>query len=262
MSDAVPPRLTIERDGQVARVVIGSGVRRNALTSAAWAGIELVMRGLAGDQAVRAVVVEGAAAWFCAGSDIREWARASGEEVQLSFARMEAACAAIEELRAPVIAKIRGPAAGAGCELALACDLRILSDTASMGMPIAALGILVSPAFANRLAAHGGMAVARELLYTGRMVGADEAVRLGLANAVVAGEQLDAHVGRVLDAILHGSAASIRAAKAALTRVAAPARTAALAASAGPPIDSDDFRRGVDAFLHRRRPRSARVAAR
>ena len=259
MSDAARPRLTRERDGQVAHVVIGSGVRRNALTSAEWAGIERVIHTLAGDDDVRAVVIEGAAAWFCAGSDMREWMQATDEEVELSFVRMEAACTAIEELAVPVIAKVRGPAAGAGCQLALACDMRILSDSASIGMPIALLGILVSPAFANRLAAHGGTAVARDLLYTGRMVGAEEAVQLGLANASVAGEQLDAHVGSVLDAILRASGASIRAAKAALARLAAPARVAALAAAGGPSVDSEDFHRGIDAFVHRRHPRRVRL---
>ncbi len=102
--------------------------------------------------------------------------------------------------------------------------------------------------------------MARELLYTGRMVGAEEAVQLGLANAVVAGEQLDAHVGRVVDSILRASDASVRAAKAALARLAAPAREVALAAAAGPPVDSEDFHRGVDAFVHRRHPRRVRLA--
>lgn len=259
MSAAAIPRVSRERDGQVARVVIGSGVRRNALTSAAWAGIETVMHRLDRDDKVRAVVIEGAAAWFCAGSDMREWTQASAAEVELSFVRMEAACTAIEELAVPVIAKVRGPAAGAGCQLALACDLRILADSASMGMPIALLGILISPTFANRLAAHSGTAVARELLYTGRMVDAAEAVQLGLANASVAGEHLDAQVGTVLDAILRASGASIRAAKAALARVAAPARELALAAAGGPPVDSEDFHRGIDAFVHRRHPRRVRL---
>ena len=259
MTDAARPRVTMERHGQVARVVIGSGVRRNALTSAGWAGIERVMRRLASDAALRAVVIEGAAAWFCAGSDMREWTQASAEDVELSFVRMEAACTSIEELAVPVIAKVRGPAAGAGCQLALACDLRILSDSASIGMPIALHGILVTPAFANRLTAHGGTAVARDLLFTGRMVGAEEAVQLGLANAMVAGEHLDAHVSSVLDAILRASGASIRAAKAALAGLAAPGRELALAAAGGPLVHSDDFRRGIDAFVHRRHPRRVRL---
>jgi enoyl-CoA hydratase len=191
-------------------------------------------------------------------SDIREWAQATPEQVVLSFTRMEAACTAIEELPVPVIAKVRGPAAGAGCQLALACDLRIFAAGASIGMPIARLGILISPAFANRLAVCGGASVAGELLYTGRMVRAEEAVRLGLANACVPGDELDHQVDVVVDSILHMSAASIRAAKLAIGQVAAPARLAALAA-AGPPIDSEDFRRGVEAFVKRRNQRTVRA---
>jgi enoyl-CoA hydratase len=259
VSDVIAPAVTMEREGRLARVVVGSGARRNALRSGGWAGIERAMLGLAGNEAVRVVVVEGAGGWFCAGSDIREWTRATPEQVDQSFTRMEAACTAIEDLPVPVIAKVRGPAAGAGCQLALACDLRILSDDASIGMPIALLGILISPTFANRLAVHSGTSVARELLYTGRMVAAEEAVRLGLANASVSSEELDRHVDTVVDAILHASDASIRAAKHAFAMVAGPARTAARAATTGHRIDSDDFQRGINAFVHRRRPRPSRV---
>jgi enoyl-CoA hydratase len=260
MSDLIAPVLRLERDGRVARVVVGSGVRRNALRSGGWAGIELVVRGLAGYDSLRAVVLEGAAGWFCAGSDIREWEGATTEQVELSFARMEAACTAIEELPVPVIAKVRGPSAGAGCQLALACDIRILAAGATIGMPIARLGILVSPAFANRLAVHCGPSVAGELLYTGRMVRAQEAVRLGLANACVPVDELDHSVEVLVGAILRVSDASVRAAKSALAERAAPARSAARA-MAGPPVDYDDFRRGVDTFVHRRRHRAARVAS-
>ncbi|MGH7722394.1 MAG: enoyl-CoA hydratase/isomerase family protein [Candidatus Dormibacteria bacterium] len=259
MSDVVAPVVRLEREGRLARVIVGSGVRRNALSSGGWAGIERAMRRLAGNETLRAVVLEGAAGWFCAGSDIREWAQATAEQVELSFARMEAACTAVEELPVPVIAKVRGPAAGAGCQLALACDMRILAVGASIGMPIARLGILISPAFANRLAVHAGASGARDLLYTGRMVGAEEAVRMGLASACVPGDRLDQRVEVVVDDVLHGSGAAVRAAKRALDELIAPGRIAARA-MAGPPIDHDDFQRGVDAFVHRRRRRTARVA--
>jgi enoyl-CoA hydratase/carnithine racemase len=154
---------------------------------------------------------------------------------------------------------VRGAAAGAGCQLALACDLRVFADTASIGMPIAVLGIRVSPVFANRLAVHGGEAVASDLLYTGRMVGADEAVRLGLANETVPSDELDRRVEAVIDSILGASDASIRAAKHALSVLAAPARLAARAAAVGQAVDYEDFRRGVNAFVDRRRRRTIRV---
>lgn len=258
MSAVISPVVRMERDGGLARVVIGSGVRRNALTTGGWEGIERAFRELAGNDAVRAVVLEGASGWFCAGSDIREWEHASPDQVADSFARMEAACTAVEELAVPVIAKVRGPAAGAGCQLALACDLRVLAHGASIGMPIARLGILVSPAFAYRLAAHGGRSLAGDLLFTGRMVPARDAVRLGLANACVPSDELEHQVDAIVDSILHGSAAAIRAAKRAISHLATPARIAA-GAALGPPADHDDFRRGVDAFLQRRRRRSVRL---
>jgi enoyl-CoA hydratase len=259
VSGVIAPVVRLERDGVVARVIVGSGLRRNALRSGGWAGIVRTMGRLAGDDTVRAVIVEGADGWFCAGSDIREWVEATPEQVEASFALMEAACSAIEDLPVPVIAKVRGAAAGAGCQLALACDLRVFAHSASIGMPIAVLGILVSPAFANRLAVHGGPAVARDLLYTGRMVGADEAVSLGLANAAVHGDELDRHVEAVIDTILGGSDASVRAAKRALGLLAAPDRLAARTAAAGKAVDQEDFRRGVNAFVHRRRRRAVRV---
>jgi enoyl-CoA hydratase/carnithine racemase len=262
MNALVEPLVSLALDGSVARVTIGSGVRRNALTSGGWAGIEHAMRALATDDDLRVVVVEGEAAWFSAGSDIREWVEATLEEVDLSFARMEAACAAIEAMPVPVIAKVRGPAAGAGCQLALACDMRILAADASIGMPIARLGILVSPSFANRLAAHAGASVARELLYTGRMVGADEAVRLGLANACLPGSELDHGVDRVVTAILSSSDAAVRAAKQAVDVVESPGRTAARDAPAGSRVMQRDFIRGVNAFVQRRRARSVKTARR
>jgi enoyl-CoA hydratase len=260
VTDAIGPVVRIEHEGRVARVVIGSGVRRNALRSSGWVAIERAMRRLAADDGLRAVIVEGAAGWFCAGSDIRDWVRATPEQVELSFSRMEAACTAIEELPVPVIAKVRGPAAGAGCQLALACDLRVLADNASMGMPIAWLGILISPMFANRLATHCGAAVAGDMLYTGRMVGAREAVALGLANVSVPGDELDRHVEIVIDAILRASDASIRAVKIALQSLASPARVAARAAASKPAVSDEDFRRRVNAFVQGRRPRGVRLA--
>jgi enoyl-CoA hydratase/carnithine racemase len=251
MSDVIAPQVSWERERRVARVVIGAGVRRNALTSAGWAGIERAIRELASAQTLRVVIIEGAADWFCAGSDIHEWARATPGEVTLSFARQEAACTAVEELAVPVIAKVRGPAAGAGCQLALACDMRILATGACMGMPITRLGILISPAFANRLVMRAGASVAGDLLYTGRMVGALESVRLGLANACAPGDQLDQHVDTVVDDIVSASGAAVRAVKRTIAELAAPARTAARSAP-GPAVDADDFRHGVDAFVNRR----------
>ncbi|MFN2451877.1 MAG: enoyl-CoA hydratase/isomerase family protein, partial [Candidatus Dormibacteria bacterium] len=125
--DQAAPGVRLERDGRVARVAVGTGARRNALTSAGWAGVERMFRELAGHEQLRAVVLHGAGGTFSAGSDMREWAEADPAGVEESFARMEAACAAIEALPVPVIAQVAGAAAGAGCQLALACDLQVMA---------------------------------------------------------------------------------------------------------------------------------------
>lgn len=119
-----------------------------------------------------------------------DWVDADSAYVEKSFARMEEAFSAIEDCPVPVVAEIRGVAAGAGCQLALACDLRLMADSARIGMPIARLGILASPAFAARMVALTGPSVARELLYTGRLVDARTAVELGLADHQVPEAQL------------------------------------------------------------------------
>jgi enoyl-CoA hydratase/carnithine racemase len=138
-------------DAGVATVTLGNGRRRNALTRAAWTSLENVVAGLGADPAVRVVVVRGRGGTFCSGSDLTEWAGADADLVEDSFARMESAFRAVEQCQVPVVAAITGVAAGAGCQLALACDLRFIADSAHIGMPIARHGILASPAFAARL---------------------------------------------------------------------------------------------------------------
>jgi enoyl-CoA hydratase/carnithine racemase len=241
----------VYRDFGIADVSVGDGQRGNALSSEDWREMEQTFRRLAADDELRAVVVLGQGGTFSAGSDMREWVRADRTDVAESFAAMEAAFTAIEDLPVPVIAEVEGVAAGAGCQLALACDLRVLADTARIGMPIARLGILVSPPFAARLATLAGPGVARELLYTGRLVSADEAVRLGLATRSVPARELASATRRLVLSVARHPGSAIRAAKQAVDVALAPARAAARAQSAGPPVAYDDFQRGIMTFLTR-----------
>jgi enoyl-CoA hydratase len=240
------------RDLGIADVSVGDGQRGNALSSEDWRELEQTFRRLAEDDQLRAVVVRGQGGTFSAGSDMREWVQADRTDVAQSFAAMEAAFTAIEDLPVPVIAEVEGVAAGAGCQLALACDLRVLADTARIGMPIARLGILVSPPFAARLATLAGPGVARELLYTGRLVSADEAVRLGLATRSVPAQELSSATRRLVLSVVHHPGPAIRAAKQAVDVALAPARAAARAQAEGPPVAYDDFQRGIMSFLTRK----------
>jgi enoyl-CoA hydratase len=180
---AIHAAVEVIRRGPVAEVIIGDGARHNVLGSAGWIALARTFRELAADDTIRAVVLAGRGDSFCAGSDVREWDRAAA--VEAAFAQMEAACAAIEDLPVPVVAKVTGVAGGAGCQLALARDLRVSGRRALIGMPIARFGILASPSFAARLSLLAGPGAARDLLYTGRLIGSAEAARLGLVTRLV-----------------------------------------------------------------------------
>lgn len=235
--------------GPVARITVGNGQRRNALTMAGWAELERLVDELGAQERVRAILVSGHGATFCAGSDISEWLDADADLVEESFARMEAAFQAIERCPVPVVARIEGAAAGAGCQLALACDMRYMAESARIGMPIARLGILATPAFAARLTVLAGPAVARELLYTGELLTGPAARAAGLANRCVPDAELDAEVTAALGRICAQPPAAVRAAKRAVGAALAPMREATTHNDL-PAVSMDDFAAAVQAFLH------------
>lgn len=250
-------RIRLHKDVEVAEVSVGDGRRGNALGAADWRELERIFRDLSRWTELRTVVVRGEGGTFSSGSDMREWAGAEPAGIEESFAAMEAAFTAVEELPVPVIAQVEGVAAGAGCQLALACDLRIMAESARIGMPIARLGILVSPPFAARLTLAAGPAVARDLLYTGRLVSAAEAVRLGLATRRVPDQELASATRALVLAITRHPGSAVRAAKSAVDAVVEPARAAARAVRGGPPVSYEDLQRGITTFLAREPPESS-----
>jgi enoyl-CoA hydratase/carnithine racemase len=232
----------------IAELTVGDGRKRNALTVAAWEELERRVREVGAADDVRVVVVRGRGGTFCAGSDINEWAGATPEFVEESFARMESAFRAIEQCPVPVVAEIHGDAAGAGCQLALACDLRFMAASARIGMPIARLGILASPAFAARLITAAGPAVAGELLYTGGLLDAPDAVASGLANRAFPDSDTTTRVEEIVASIAAQPTAAVRAAKRAVGVALAPIRETA-ARNDSPAVSYSDFDAAVRKFL-------------
>ena len=235
----------VRENGPVAELTVGDGTKRNALTSRAWDNLAQQVRVCGEDGNAGVIVIRGRGDTFCAGSDIGEWLDAEPEFVEESFARMETAFQAIEQCPVPVVAAIHGVAAGAGCQLALACDLRFMASSARIGMPIARLGILASPAFAARMTRSAGPVVAGELLYTGRLLDAADAVRTGLANRCFPDSELDAEVAKTIAAIRALPAPAIRAAKRSI-------RTAVRDGSVQngqPAVSWPEFSRAVHAFV-------------
>jgi enoyl-CoA hydratase/carnithine racemase len=215
----------VQRDGGLATVRVGTGHRANALGTRDWQALAALFDDLAEDRSLRAVVISGrGTSSFSAGSDMREWLSAEPSGIDASFAAMETALRAVERLPVPVIAQVRGSAVGAGCQLACACDLRLIAAEARIGMPIARWGILVPPTFAARIALLTGPAAARDLLFTGRLVDGPEAVRLGLATASVPDAELDSVTATLISSITAHPPAAVRAAKRAVDTLLDPAR--------------------------------------
>ncbi|WP_329142583.1 enoyl-CoA hydratase/isomerase family protein [Streptomyces sp. NBC_01456] len=244
--------IDIQRDGAVTTVRVGTGHRANALGTRDWQALAALFDDLAEDRSLGAVVLSGrGTATFSAGSDMREWLSAAPADIDTSFAAMETALTAIERLPVPVISTVRGAAVGAGCQLACACDLRIVSSSAKLGMPIARWGILVPPAFAARLAVLTGPATARDLLFTGRLVDGAEAVRLGLATASAPEEELDTATAALVASITAHPPTAIRAAKRSIDTLLAPARDRLRKLPAGPAADYASMQSGLSTFLNR-----------
>ena len=190
-SDAGPPWVTVERLGGVAVVRIDRP-RANALSLAVLAELRYEIEALTADPP-GAVVVWGGRRIFSAGAEVGEFAGPErAGEVSDAFAGVGAALAALPRM---VIAAVNGYALGGGCELAMACDLRVVAEDARLGQPEILLGIVPGGGGTQRLPRLVGASRAKELIATGRQVGADEALAIGLADRVVAADA-------VLDAAL------------------------------------------------------------
>jgi enoyl-CoA hydratase len=175
----------VERDRAVAIVTVDRQEALNALDVATLTELRDVLRGLADDAEVRALVLTGAGdKAFVAGADIKYMSGLDPEQAVAWGALGHEAGRLLETMPKPTIAAINGFALGGGCELALACDIRYAGPRAKLGQPEINLGIVPGWGGTQRLARICGLGVAKELVFTGRTIDADEAYRIGLVNAV------------------------------------------------------------------------------
>jgi enoyl-CoA hydratase len=194
--------LLVEREGAVAVVTINRPKVLNALNTETIDELERVMRDLQQDDAIRAVVLTGAGEKsFVAGADINELAVLTPAEGQTHGRRGQSVFDLIEQLGKPVIAAINGFALGGGCELAMACTIRIAADTARLGQPEINLGIIPGYAGSQRLPRLVGRGRALEILLTGDMVPASRAYDIGLVNRVVPAADLLAEAKKLAAAL-------------------------------------------------------------
>ena len=204
----------------------------------------------------RVLVITGEGKAFVAGADISEMAHLSEAEGLAFGQRGSRVFKKIEDLPFPVIAAINGFALGGGCELAMACDIRIASIKARFGQPEVKLGIIPGFNGTYRLAKLIGQGMAKELIYTGKMIDADEALRIGLVNSVVLPEELAGAVDATVALILQNAPLAVSFAKTCINEnydldidesIALENQYFAKC------FATDDQKEGMDAFLNKRK---------
>jgi enoyl-CoA hydratase len=249
------PRVLAERKGPTLLVTLNAPERRNAIDQQMVDELHALLDAHAGDETLAALVVTGAGdKAFAAGADIAQLrVRTSADARKAINSRI---FNRIEEFPAPVIAAVRGFALGGGCELAIACDLRVLGSSAKMGQPEVKLGIIPAAGGTYRLPRLIGLGRARELIYTGRIVDAQECLRLGLANEVVADDQVVDRALAIAGEIAQNGALAVRGAKQALNAISRPGHDHAIAFESSVQaalFDSADKRARMDAFLNKQK---------
>jgi enoyl-CoA hydratase len=204
--------LTVEVADRVAVVTLTRPEVRNALNARLMGELQQVLAGLADDDAVGAVVVTGAGEKaFAAGADLGEVSRYTARTALDS--EMQRVFDAVEDFPKPTIAAVNGVALGGGCELAMACDIRIAASSARFALPETALGLLPGAGGTQRLGRLVGTGRAVELILTGRLVDATEAREIGLVTSVVPPEDLAAAARRTAEQILARGPLAVRLAK-------------------------------------------------
>jgi enoyl-CoA hydratase len=250
--------LLVERDAAVAIVTINRPRVLNALNSQTLDELRRVILELKRDEGVRAVVVTGAGEKsFVAGADIGELAQLSSTAAREHARRGQHVFDLVEQMGKPVIAAINGFALGGGCELAMACTLRVAAETARLGQPEINLGLIPGYAGTQRLARIVGKGRALELILSGDQITAQEAYRLGLVNRVVPAADLMAEAKKIAATLAGKAPIAIRYILDAVNQGSDMPFAQAQVHEAtlfGLAAGTEDMREGTTAFLEKRKP--------
>jgi enoyl-CoA hydratase len=249
-------RIHVDRDGAVACVTIDRRDVLNALDRATMDELRRAMLEVKRDEGVRVVVLTGAGEKaFVAGADIQELERLSATDAEAYAREGQHVFDLIEHLGKPVIAAVNGFALGGGCELAMACTLRVAADTARFGQPEVKLGVTPGFAGTQRLPRLVGRGRALDLLLTGRTIDAREALAIGLVNRVVPASTLMDEARALAAALASLAPVAMRAITEAVNRgteMAFPQAGFLEASLFGLCFSTSDMREGMRAFLEKR----------
>jgi enoyl-CoA hydratase len=247
--------LKVDVADRIATITFNRPDKLNALNDATMAALDSAISALIADGAVGGIILTGAGRAFVAGADIAELRAKSPADAYALARRGQDVFRRIERSPKPVIAAVNGFALGGGCELALACHVRIASDAAKFGQPEVKLGVMPGYGGTQRLSRLVGRGRALELLLTGETIDAAEAYRQGLANRVVAGSELLAASRAMLEQMLANAPLALARCIEVVDRGIDASLDEALALEAaafGLLAATDDMREGTAAFVEKR----------
>jgi len=248
-------RVTLERDGGVAVVLLNRPEQLNALSEELMEELVARLEELDRDEEILAIVIGGNERAFAAGADIGELAQASA--IELYYQRRVERWDAIRGLRTPLVAAVSGYCLGGGCELAMSCDLIVASETAQFGQPETGLGIIPGAGGTQRLTRAVGKALAMDVILSGRRLSAREALAAGLVARVVAKEAWLEEAKRVARDIAAKGPVATRLAKESVDRAYETSLSAGVEAERRAlylAFASEDAKEGLAAFAEKRRP--------
>ena len=249
----------IYRSGSpAAEIVLNQPTKRNAVNAQMWRALGEAVRQFEADANAKVLIVHGEGEHFAAGADISEFEEtyATTESAAAYTKTMLASLAALETCAKPTVAMIRGSCVGGGCSIALACDFRFASETARFGVTPGKLGLVYSVADTRRLAQTVGASNAKDLLFTGRLVRAEEAKTMDLCNRLSEDGSLENETRSFAAEIAATSQWSARATKQTFRMLADGVadddpRAMQLMLDA---FEAEDFKEGYRAFLEKRKP--------
>jgi enoyl-CoA hydratase/carnithine racemase len=247
----------VSRQGHVATLTIDRHEKRNAMTAAMWAALPGVLAELADDPAVRVLVVTGAGPSFCAGADIADLLGGPDPADPMAEVRRDnlAAQAALRDFPKPTVAMIRGHCIGGGVEIAACCDLRFTDPTGIFGVTPAKVGIVYTPSSTKALIDLVGPAMTKYLLFSGELIDAATALRVGLVDQLVPAEELETEVHRFADVLASRSALTQRATKEVIAALSTGGDGESIVARwYRETIARGELAEGVSAFADRRSP--------
>ena len=251
-----------EDRGAVRHLILNRPEKRNAMHGELVLAIGAALKEAANLPEVHCVVVRGAGPMFSSGMDFAALGGLSEGPQHLRAFRREVleAWNIAEEMTKPVICQIHGGCIGGAMELALACDLRVMASDALIGMPETRVGLIPDVGGSSRLPAVVGLGRAKELIMTGKLIGAEEAERIGLVNRVAPAEELEAATQQLVDELLACAPIAVGLAKRVMDAAAKPALAATLEQEVAAQqlcAQSEDFAEGARALAERRLPQFA-----